>query len=343
MNFFNSPISEEEQKKIIAIRSEFANYLQTEQSRTTNSQLVGELSPESAEQLYALIKTQQSWLEKNKSAKYIEIYSQLQACKDGVKSIKDVDKPRRSLYQQLDIYPYVLAIEQKNNPSIFKEKALQTALADLQKPYMDWYEKNKKQSTTTLIQYNDQQTQFYKAITDAATTYSPATATEVKNILLQNLRAVQSLTPTKYEGVRAQFTAKVSAQEKEKDAQGLTYSEMGWESVSLATKIFGFGFLFVFAMLGGSFAANSAITQNSYIRILFFIYGTLFFPITLLYTLFMRIYKGPIDWYAFLPLTNHQGTTALSRFFLSPFYWIQDESYLQKVAEEKQILQMVIS
>ena len=146
MNILQGQISEEEQKKIIAIRDTFSEDLQSEQLRTDNSQRVGELSPESAEQIYAIIKSQQSWLEKNKNSKYIEIYSQNQAYKDSIKRVKNVDKPRVGFYQQVTIFPYTVVVESKNYPNQLNEE-VKYKLDGLEIPFEKWYKINKETAT----------------------------------------------------------------------------------------------------------------------------------------------------------------------------------------------------
>lgn len=335
MNILQGQVSEEEQKKIIAIRDTFSEDLQAEQVRTDNSQRVGELSPESAEQIYAIIKTQQTWLEKQKSAKYIEIYSQHQAYKDSIKNVKNVDKPRVGFYQQITIFPYTVVVESKNYPNELTEE-VKKKLDGLEAPFKKWYEKNKQ--TATLIQYSEQENDFYKAIKDAVNQDA-----KTSEILLNNLRYIKTIKPTQFEAVLSKFKKTTAVDLEAKQAQGLSATEMGWESLSLATKIFLGGILVTIALLGGSFAANFGITQNIWYRTLFFIYGSLFFPITLLYALIVRIYSGPFDWYAFFPLTNTQGTTALTQFLLIPFYWEKNEAYENALRQQTQILESVLA
>lgn len=335
MNILQGPVSEEEQKKIIAIRDTFSEDLQGEQLRTDNSQRVGELSPESAEQIYGIIKSQQSWLEKQKNAKYIEIYSQYQAYKDSIKRVKNVDKPRVGFYQQVTIFPYAVVIESKNHPNEFKED-IKKKLEGIEKSFSKWYEKNKE--TATLIQYSEKENDFYKAIKEAVNQDLKA-----YEILLSNLRYIKSIKPTQFENVLDAMKKKSLDEMQQKNAQGLTATEVGWESFNLATKIFFGGILVTIALLGGSFAANFGITQNIAYRVLYFIYGSLFFPITLLYALIVRIYRGPFDWYAFFPLTNIQGTTSLTQFLLIPFYWEKNEAYELKLVAEKKIFESVLA
>ncbi len=335
MNILQGQVSEEEQKKIIAIRDTFSEDLQSEQLRTDNSQRVGELSPESAEQIYEIIKSQQGWLEKQKNAKYIEIYSQYQSYKDSVKGVKNIDKPRVGFYQQLMIFPHVVVVESKKYPVELKDE-VKKKLDGVETPFVKWYEKNKK--TATLIQYSEKENDFYKAIKDAVNQ-------DIKTyeILISNLRFIKGVKPTQFEKALDSMKKKSQEEIKQKESQGLTATEMGWESLSLASKIFFGGILVTIALLGGSFAANFGITQNTFYRVLYFIYGSLFFPITLLYALIVRIYRGPFDWYAFFPLTNNQGTTALTQFLLIPFYWEKNEAYEQKLIQQKEIFESVLA
>jgi len=83
----------------------------------------------------------------------------------------------------------------------------------------------------------------------------------------------------------------------------------------------------------GSLAANDAIGRSPGIRLVYFIYGSLFAPFMLIYYI-IRAFKGSYPlWYNFLPLTTYVSENSLLRTLLIPFIYKQDANAVYKLKQ----------
>lgn len=103
------------------------------------------------------------------------------------------------------------------------------------------------------------------------------------------------------------------------------------EFMSAAWKAFLFGllifWLLALALIAGRMAACDAIDRSPLIRFLYFLYGTIFFPLVIPYYIY-RYFKGtfPYTGYGLLPL--YEGTT--TNILLRPFSYIADANVAAK-------------
>lgn len=103
------------------------------------------------------------------------------------------------------------------------------------------------------------------------------------------------------------------------------------EFLSAAWKAFLFGllifWLLALALIAGRMAACDAIDRSPFIRFLYFLYGSIFFPLVIPYYIF-RYFKGtfPYTGYGLLPL--YEGIT--TNVLLRPFSYIADANVVAK-------------
>lgn len=96
----------------------------------------------------------------------------------------------------------------------------------------------------------------------------------------------------------------------------------------------------VFFLIGGTLAANDAIGRPLMYRILYFIYGGIFFPVTIMYYIYRWFMGTAPNIYRMIPVWTIPSTTTLGRFFLFPFTYTEDKAakdayvdYMKQAAE----------
>jgi hypothetical protein len=111
-------------------------------------------------------------------------------------------------------------------------------------------------------------------------------------------------------------------------------------SLSVAGQVFGSLFLILLIIFCGSLAANQAIGRDPIYRVIYFIWGMVFFPFVAIQCLLQRLRVGPIPMYGILPVSTEPGTTRLGKLLWAPFYWIPDiksdamkEEYLKSLSK----------
>ena len=82
----------------------------------------------------------------------------------------------------------------------------------------------------------------------------------------------------------------------------------------------------VFFLIGGTLAANDAIGRPLMYRILYFIYGGIFFPVTIMYYIYRWFMGTAPNIYRMIPVWTTPSTTTLGRFFLFPFTYTEDKA-----------------
>jgi hypothetical protein len=96
----------------------------------------------------------------------------------------------------------------------------------------------------------------------------------------------------------------------------------------------------VFFLIGGTLAANDAIGRPLMYRILYFIYGGIFFPVTIMYYIYRWFMGTAPNIYRMIPVWTIPSTSTLGRFFLFPFTYTEDKAakdayvdYMKQAAE----------
>lgn len=301
--YFSKEKSPEELKEIRQIRIEYQNYLNDIRSKVTadtNSKL---LTPESGILVLNQVQKGFDWLKANPNANFSEVLTNYDAVQNECKRIIATDKPKREFSNIIKIIPVTAEI-------FFTEKRIDktqlSRLKEISSEGQQWY--NKNAANASELQFSEQRLQIDNSLTEIlpetairdkfkidlkfALNYSPA---DLQNIIVMTEKSIQrkkELVQDSSEGITIMF------------------------NTALTTFLAGLVFLiFIFA---GSLAANLAIGRDTGYRILYFIYGAVFFPVPIITAIYKRFTEGSFKIYSILPV-NTVGTESWS-----PLDWIPD-------------------
>lgn len=118
---------------------------------------------------------------------------------------------------------------------------------------------------------------------------------------------------------------KEKEQEKINDDSTFSITRLIGNTLNNAINFFNTFLMITLAVVSGMLSANDAIGREWPYRILYFIYGSLFFPIMLLYYLYMWFIGKAPRIYTLLPIRTVQSITSLARFLLFPITYKPDE------------------
>ena len=113
---------------------------------------------------------------------------------------------------------------------------------------------------------------------------------------------------------------------KRAEMSEFSVSRMTETALSTALSTFFTMLFIVFFLIGGTLAANDAIGRPLMYRILYFIYGGIFFPITIIYYIYRWFMGTAPNIYRMIPVWTIPSTTTLGRFFLFPFTYTEDKA-----------------
>jgi hypothetical protein len=85
------------------------------------------------------------------------------------------------------------------------------------------------------------------------------------------------------------------------------------------------------ALWGGTLAANDAIWRNRGYRVVNFIYGSVFFFVTLPYYIYRYFKNSSPTLFALLPLTTYQPQTMMEKIIYGLFWYIPNKTYEQNL------------
>lgn len=124
--------------------------------------------------------------------------------------------------------------------------------------------------------------------------------------------------------ISAIFGTEEEQKKREVESSEFNMGRLVKKSVSSFNKVLG-SFLYVaFALVMGMLAANDAIGREPMYRVLYFIWGSVFAPIALVYYLFRLVMGTRPSIYRMLPLTTVVATTDLGKIFMYPFTYEED-------------------
>lgn len=326
----------EEQEKVVGLRTEFSDAMNSLQTQSFQDEKRGALSPESVKQIFKVIETNQEWLVKNKSAKYVEIFSKYQDYKSAVKTIKDSDVPRRKLNQVLKAFPLLtdIFLQRKNFDEESKKKLMES-----HETLKKWYEKNGDNADTLTLQ---QQYQTFLEQIRAILT-NP----EKQALFINEVQGISNVRPDLYPQILEKLENQAKSTKKKIEATPLDAKEILTDS---SKKVYDTIFIvlkFTLKLFAASLAANMAIVESPAIRILYFLF-TFFLPgvyiLVLIGAVILRFYKGQLPLYALIPLTTiGPGETTLGRLLKKPFYWVEDDTYQNMMGNWNQALKNAVA
>lgn len=303
----------EDINQLRAARTDYQDTLTAVQTNVQTDIQTNELTPESGQLILKEVQKAFTWLEKNPNATIIEVYANQDATSSEIKRLLAVDKPKKEFKNQLLGIP-VIAEEAFSKDLITRAQVIR--LKEITSEETDWLAKSGQTATAV-----DFQQENLKLKTKLQQILEKA---ELVSFFTEKLNAIKTQTTSNLE------SDLLTREQKAKAARNSQiHIEDGISTIqNTALKTF-FGFLLItICILGGSLAANAAIGRAPAYRILYFLYGAIpfFTPIIILYTIFKRLYVGPLPYYAILPLTIEPATSRLGRLLLFPFYWIPDDT-----------------
>lgn len=132
--------------------------------------------------------------------------------------------------------------------------------------------------------------------------------------------AAAAKTQQEQEAAAAEEAAVAAAAEADaKDRETFSFSRMFWRGVSIALNIIKWFILIALALYGASLATNLNLYREAPIRVLYAIYGFLFFWVAIPYSLLYRWWwmgKKPV-FYAFIPLIPYKFNNRYAAMMLS--------------------------
>jgi hypothetical protein len=320
--YFSKEKSPEELKEIRQIRIEYQNYLNDIRSKVTadtNSKL---LTPESGILVLNQVQKGFDWLKANPNANFNEVLTNYDAVQNECKRIIATDKPKREFSNFIKIIP-VAADQFFTDKKI--DKTQLSRLKEISSEAQRWYTKNAAKANE--IQFSEQRLQIsnslteilpetairdeFKRILDSSLNYAPA---DLQNTIVMTEKAIQrkkEIVQDSSEGVTIMFDT--------------------------ALKTFLAGLVFLLFIFGGSLAANLAIGRDTGYRILYFIYGAVFFPVPIITAIYKRFTEGSFKIYSILPV-NTVGTESWS-----PLDWIPDTKSNEAKAAYETLVQNSIN
>lgn len=261
----------EERKTAREARTKFREQIDILRKKDGELIVENKLTPLGSTQSAALFKTMNDWLAATPDATTEEILDKQQELTDKLSNIYSEDANRLYFYNILKVNDYFLTMFKTNN-AISDEtyKKCKDILDREQK----WLEKNPNESL-----------QVYKEKIDK-------TSKELEEIL-KDPEAQKRLQAAR-NGVKLEDNTK-EIEAKKKEAERLAKAKEEKEKAEfkpdrLFKKVgggifaaFWIAILLAFAILGGSLAANEAVIRPMPFKVLYFIYGFLFFPVVILY------------------------------------------------------------
>jgi hypothetical protein len=302
-------------------RTTFQQFLVNAQTKNDTLIKQNKLTPEGATLTAALFKQTNEWLTQNATATEAEITEKQQNVSLELAELYVEDKSRLYYLNVLNFVEATLVDYQARNK--ISNEVYEKTKEVLNKEKV-WYNQHKSESMQTYkAQVDEIMEKIYAALND------PGLAKPLK----EGLQKVDSM-----EDSTEIQELKAAAQQAQRDKETIekqTFSPSRVTSrVSKALMISFFVALYIAAGLyGGSMAANDAIVRPTSIRILYFIFGFIFWLPVLIY-FGVRTWGGhPPHFATFLPLYEYDPNTEAKTLLTSLFYYT--DSPIIRLAKEK--------
>ena len=267
------------------------------------------ITPESAEELSAVILDTQEWLRKNPNANILEVKSQRDDLETKTDPIYERDRPRSILDTFIVAIEYQLKLSSETGK--YKKERIPIAEKTL-KSELAWATKNRKERGMVYNQRVD------------ALKNQLAKDLEIPRTELDSIE--NDVKTGKPSVVKEKIQQNIVAKEV-KDANEFNTTRLVNRTISIGVGTFAGFILFVIILFGGSLVANMAICREPAYRIFYFIYGCLpwFTPFIYLYAALLSIQGKAVRYYGVLPITTEPATTKLGKILKWPFYYETDK------------------
>jgi hypothetical protein len=303
--YFSKEKGPEELKAIRQIRIEYQDYLNNIRSKVTADTNSKVLTPESGILVLNQVQKGFDWLKAKPNASFNEVLANYDSVQNECKRIISTDKPKREFSNFIKLIP-VAAEKFFTDKKI--DKTASNRLKEIGSEAQSWYKKNA--ATANEIQFSEQRLKINNSLTEIL----PETV--IRDEFKQVLEAGLNYAPDDLQNTI--FATEKDIQKKKELIKGSK------DSVTLvmdtAVKTFLIGLLLSFFLLGGSLAANLAIGRDPVYKILYFIYGAVFFPIPIITAIYKRFADGHFKIYSTLPITLGASDS------FNPFVWTADSA-----------------
>jgi len=310
----------EEKKKAREARGKFRETLESLRKKDKELIVQNKLTPLGSSQSTALFKTMNDWLAANPEATSDEIIDKSQETLDKLSNIYSEDNNRLYFYNILKVNDYFLTTFKTNNAISEETYKKSKEVLDKEQTFL---EKNPNESL-----------QVYKDHIDSM-------SKELGDILKDP--EVQKRLQTARDGVKFEDNSK-AIEKKKAEADNLAKAKETKEKAEFnPTRLFkkaGSGMvtaffiaiLLAFAILGGSLAANEAVVRPTGFKILYFIYGFIFFPVVITYFIGRYFLYGKSPYFAsyFIPLYEYNPLEIKRDSFLQKLVWYQANPVVQQ-------------
>jgi hypothetical protein len=311
-------------------RLKFYNDLKTFQTNVSNQLASNQISPDTSQQLNALVVAAQQWLRSNPDATSLQVTTQQDDLTALAQPIYERELAKNQYLFMLwmaqarqDEYVNDIGDFKKRFDNLYKpSSSLITSLSKLLDEEFEWIEKNPSETGLTYTQRIDSASLAAQSILTAY----PAFITEL-----------QRLTPLFKTNTKPYWWTEKANNEKNKiNSEQLSkakfnYQRLAQDSTSLALRIFGYFLIITLIIFAASLASNMAIGRDWPYRIFFFIFSInpLLTPIILAYTALEALKGRPIEYYALCPLSTEPAKTRLGKILWWPFYYESDQNQLK--------------
>jgi len=299
----------EEKAKAREVRGTFRETI--DKSISTDAGLIrdGKLTPQGSTQSAALFKITTDWLAANPDATSDELNDKIQEFQDKLATIYREDANRIYFYNVLKALNVQLL--QFKSRNILAEDKYKKAKEILDKEQV-WLEKNPNESAQTYTDKLNKTTDEIKDIIGDP---------DISGKLDAAKGAVKDIDNTQ------ELDAEVKkADEVNKQKEALEKQEFNSQRIfkKIGTGVFWafwISLVLCLAVLGGALAANEAIARPPMYRILYFIYGCLFFPIVIGYFIYRNFTGHPPYFGAYLiPLYEYDPVTVTEDSFFQKLF-----------------------
>ena len=303
----------EEKKKAREARTKFRESL--EDLRKKDSQLIIEnkLTPLGSTQSAALFKTMNDWLAANPEATSDEIIDKGQETLDKLSNIYAEDNNRLYFYNILKVNDYFLTSFRTNNAISDDTYKKCKAILDKEQQFL---EKNPNES---LQVYKDHIEKMSKELNEILK--DP----DVQKRLQAARDGVKFEDNSKEIEKKKEEAERLAKAKDEKEKAEFNPSRLFKKAGSGVVTAFWIAVVLAFAILGGSLAANEAVVRPTPYKILYFIYGFLFFPVVILYFVGRYFLTGKTPYFAsyFIPLYEYNPLEMKQDSFFQRLVWYQ--------------------
>jgi hypothetical protein len=313
-------------------RLKFYNDLKTFQTNVSNQLESHQISPDTSQQLNALVVAAQQWLRSNPDATSLQVTTQNDDLTAAAQPIYERELAKNRYLFALwraqgmqDQYNNDIGDFKKRFDNLYKPpSSLITSLSKLLDEEFKWIKENPSETGLTYTQRIDSAS---LAIQSVLTAY-PTFITE-----LQRITPLFKTNSSPYWWLEKRQNAQNNINNEQISKTKFSYQRLAENSTIYAMQIFGTFLLIVLIIFGGSLASNMAISREWQYRVFFFIFGSnpLLTPIILAYTALQALKGKPIEYYALCPISTEPAKTRLGKILWWPFYYETDNNELDLI------------